>query len=99
MKAKAVNDLNRFVILELPAPATHKQRQQIAHRIATALEGDEPTRLQARVDVLNRCIDSIRELCEDNVCNVPYLRVVMDEIAMIGPMYERAAQPPGDGQQ
>jgi hypothetical protein len=96
MKAKAVNDVNRFVILELPAPATHEQRQQIAHRIATALEDDG---LQARVDVLNRCIDSIRELCEDNRGNVPYLRVILDEIAMIGPMYERAAQPPGDGQQ
>jgi hypothetical protein len=60
----------------------------------TEIEGrdKEIARLQARVDVLNRCIDSIRELCEDNVCNVPYLRVVMDEIAMIGPMYERASR-------
>lgn len=93
MKAKAVNDLNRFVILELPAPATHEQRKRIAQRIATALE-DQTAELQNRVDVLNRCIDSIRELCEDNRGNVPYLRVILDEIALIGPMYERAAQPP-----
>jgi hypothetical protein len=52
---------------------------------------DEIERLQGRAAALNRCIDNIRELCEDNLCNVPYLRVVMDEIAMIGPMYERAS--------
>ena len=93
MKAKAVNDVNRFVILELAAPATHEQRQQIAHRIVTALEDDEPTRLQARVDVLNRCIDSIRALCEDYRSSVPWVSVILDEIAMVGPMYERVGEP------
>lgn len=54
MKAKAINDMNRFVILELPAPATHEQRQQIAHRVATALEDDEPTQLERYKQALQR---------------------------------------------
>lgn len=35
---RIVNDMSRFVIVELPAPVTHDQRKQIAERIASALE-------------------------------------------------------------
>jgi hypothetical protein len=60
--------------------------------LLTEIEGrdKEIARLQARVDVLNRCIDTIREDCEDHRSSVPWVRVILEEIAMIGPIYERA---------
>jgi hypothetical protein len=37
MNAMIVNDMSRFIIVELPAPATHAERERLAERIAAVL--------------------------------------------------------------
>jgi hypothetical protein len=37
MNAMIVNDMSRFIIVELPAPATHAEREALAERIAAVL--------------------------------------------------------------
>jgi hypothetical protein len=90
MKAKAI-PLTKAAV-EAAAEELRRERAFVA-KFEPRPAKDQAAELQNRVDALNRCIDNIRELCEDNLCNVPYLRVVLDEIAMIGPMYERAVEP------
>jgi hypothetical protein len=87
MKAKAI-PLTKAAV-EAAAEELRRERAFVA-KFEPRPAKDQAAELQNRVDALNRCIDNIRELCEDNLCNVPYLRVVLDEIAMIGPIYERA---------
>jgi hypothetical protein len=40
--AKVVNDMSRFLIIELPALATHEERELIARRVAAAVAVKPP---------------------------------------------------------
>jgi hypothetical protein len=37
MNVKVVDDMSRFLVIELPGPATHEQRKKIAELVAAAI--------------------------------------------------------------